>query len=38
MTFDDYIRFIKHMTIEEYNQLSFETKMDLEYEYIFAYS
>ena len=38
MTFDDYIIFIKHMTIEEYNQLSFETKMDLEYEYIFAYS
>lgn len=38
MTYDDYIRFIKHMTIEEYNQLSFETKMDLEYEYIFAYS
>ena len=38
MTFKDYIRFIKHMTIEEYNQLSFETKMNLEYEYIFAYS
>ena len=38
MTFDDYIRFIKHMTIEEYNQLSFDTKMNLEYEYIFAYS
>lgn len=38
MTFEDYIRFIKHMTIEEYNQLSFETKMNLEYEYIFAYS
>ena len=38
MTFDDYIRFIKHMTIEEYNQLSFGTKMNLEYEYIFAYS
>lgn len=38
MTFEDYIRFIKHMTIEEYNKLSFETKMNLEYEYIFAYS
>ena len=38
MSFEDYIRFIKHMTEEEYNETSFESKLQLEYEYIFAYS
>lgn len=38
MTFEDYIRFIKNMSIEEYNNTSIETKIQLEYEYVFAYS
>ena len=37
MSFVDYLRYIKHMTIEEYNQLSLGAKMVLETEYELAY-
>lgn len=37
MSFEDYIRFIKHMNMDEYNQLPLESKMHIETEYDIAY-
>ena len=37
MSFEDYIRFIKHMSIEEYNQIPWESKLQIEQEYDMTY-
>lgn len=37
MSFEEYLMYIKHMSIEDFNQSSLETKMYLEYEYAIAY-
>lgn len=37
MSFKEYLMYIKHMTIEEYNEMSLGAKMVLEQEYELAY-
>ena len=37
MSFDDYIRYIKNISIEKYNEMSLEEKMYIEIEYDIAY-
>ena len=33
MSFEDYIRYIKHMSIEDYNEIPLESKLYIEQEY-----
>lgn len=37
MNFEDYIRYIKHISIYEFNQMSLEAKLQIETEYNAAY-
>lgn len=37
MSFEDYIRFIHHISIDEFNQMSLDAKIQIEYEYNMAY-
>ena len=37
MSFKEYLQYIKHMTVDEYNKLSLGEKMVLESEYELAY-
>ena len=37
MSFEDYIRYIKHISMEQFNQMSLEAKIQIEYEYNTAY-
>ena len=37
MTFEQYLMYIKHMNIEQFNQCSLDAKMLLEYEYAIEY-
>ena len=37
MNFEDYIRFIKHMNMEQFNRMSLEAKLQIEYEYNIEY-
>lgn len=37
MSFEDYIRYIKRMSIEEFNNMSLEAKMQVEIEYDVSY-
>ena len=37
MSFEDYIRYIKHISMEQFNQMSLEAKLQIETEYNIAY-
>lgn len=37
MSFEDFIRYIKHMSVEEYNQITWESKLQIECEYDMTY-
>lgn len=37
MSFEDYIRYIKHMSMEQFNKMSLEGKLQIETEYDLAY-
>ena len=37
MTFEQFLMFVKHMSVEQFRELSFESKMNIEYEYDLTY-
>lgn len=37
MSFEEYLMYIKHMSIDDFNKCSLGAKMHLEYEYAIAY-
>ena len=37
MSFEEYLRYIKHIEIKDFEHLSIERQMELEYEYAIAY-
>ena len=37
MSFEEYLMYIKHMSIDEFNQMSLGAKMQIEHEYDFTY-
>ena len=37
MSFEDYIRYVWHISIQEFNEMSLSAKMQIEYEYCREY-